>query len=112
MELTTETKGDVAVHRLSGRLDTATSAGAERGILGPLAAGQPRMILDMRDVAYVSSAGLRVVLLAAKQAKAAGGGIALFGLQPAVRDVFDISGFARILAIAPGEAEAEAMLPR
>lgn len=110
MDLITERKGGTVVHRLSGRLDTATSAAAERGILGALAPGQARVLLDMREVAYVSSAGLRVVLLAAKQAKAAAGGVALFGLQPAVRDVFDISGFSRILAIAPGEAEAAAMI--
>lgn len=110
MELTTERKGNVTICRLAGRLDTATSGAAERGITGLVAPGQARLVLDMRDVAYVSSAGLRVVLLAAKQAKAAGGSVALFGLQPAVRDVFEISGFARILAIAPGEAEALAML--
>ena len=110
MDLITERKGGAVIHRIAGRLDTATSAAAERSILGAMAPGQSRVLLDMREVAYVSSAGLRVVLLAAKQAKAAAGGVALFGLQPAVRDVFDISGFSRILAIAPGEAEAAAML--
>ena len=46
----------------------------------------------MRAVTYISSAGLRVVLSSAKRAKAAKGGLAVFGLQPAVKEVFEVSG--------------------
>jgi anti-anti-sigma factor len=110
MNVTTEVTKRAVIHRLSGRLDTASSPAAEQAILQALRPDQSRVILDMRNVDYVSSAGLRVVLLAAKQAKSAQGTLALFGMQPGVREVFDISGFSRILSILPGEAEAIAQV--
>ena len=110
MNVTTEVTKRAVIHRLSGRLDTASSPAAEQAILQALRPEQSRIVLDMRNVDYVSSAGLRVVLLAAKQAKSAQGALALFGMQPGVREVFDISGFSRILSILPGEAEAIAQV--
>lgn len=110
MNVTTEVTKRAVIHRLSGRLDTASSPAAEQAILQALRPDQSRIVLDMRNVDYVSSAGLRVVLLAAKQAKSAQGALALFGMQPGVREVFDISGFSRILSILPGEAEAIAQV--
>lgn len=106
MNVTTEVTRHAVIHRLSGRLDTATSPGAEKVILEALTPERSHVVLDMRDVTYVSSAGLRIVLLAAKQTKAANGALALFGMRPDVREVFDISGFSRILSILPSEAEA------
>lgn len=110
MKVTTEITKRAVIHRLSGRLDTATSPAAEKTIMQALSPEQSRIVLDMREVAYVSSAGLRIVLLVAKQAKAAQGALALFGMQPGVREVFDISGFSRILSILPSEAEAIAQV--
>jgi anti-anti-sigma factor len=68
------------------------------------------VILDMRDCTYISSAGLRFVLTVAKQAASARGGLAIFGLQPAVNEVFESSGFQNILSIVPDEAQARASL--
>jgi anti-sigma B factor antagonist len=61
-------------------------------------------------VAYVSSAGLRVVLMAAKLAKANGGAVSLFGLQPMVREVFTMSGFDKVVTIRDDEAAALAAI--
>jgi len=60
----------------------------------------------MREVTYISSAGLRVIVLSAKQAKAANGGFAVFGLQPAVSEVFEVAGFRTIIPIVSSEADA------
>ena len=54
---------------------------------------------DLGEVHYVSSAGLRVLLKAAKQAKAGGGAFAIASPQAPVREVLEISGFDKILAI-------------
>lgn len=105
MNITTETRGAVAIHRISGRIDTATGPEAERTLTAEVKQGG-RAVLDLRDVSYVSSAGLRVVLLAAKLARAQGGAVALFGLQPTVREVFAISGFDRVVTIRDDEAAA------
>ena len=110
MEPNSRTDGQVVVHRIAGRIDTSTSPAVEAAIKAKLAEDSTRILLDMREVTYVSSAGLRVVLLVAKQAKAANGSLALFGLQPSVREVFDISGFGKIIPIAASEAEARAVI--
>lgn len=66
------------------------------------------LVLDFGCVEFVSSAALRVVLLAAKETRAKGGGFAIYGLREAVRRVFDISGFARVITMAGSEADAVA----
>ena len=78
-----------------GRLDTAAAPAVEERLVALV--GASSVVLDLADVRFVSSAGLRVLLLAAKAAKAAGRGIAVCALQPGVREVFEISGFDRII---------------
>jgi len=109
MNVTTETKDGALIHRISGRIDTATSKAAESALTAEVKQGK-RVAFDMSQVAYVSSAGLRVVLLAAKLAKANAGAVVLFGLQPTVREVFAISGFDRVVSIQESEAAALAAL--
>lgn len=65
------------------------------------------LLIDLRELVYVSSAGLRVILMAAKRVRAKGGRIALCGLQPQVAEVFEISGFG---AIVPIHADRESAL--
>ncbi|MBI3057596.1 MAG: STAS domain-containing protein [Betaproteobacteria bacterium] len=67
---------------------------------------QQAVVLDFSSVDYISSAGLRVLMLAAKQARASGGTVALAALQPVVLEIFQISRFDKVLACHPGIAEA------
>lgn len=90
--------GDVAVVVANGRLDSNTSGHLEE-ILSERARSRPALIVDLKDVAYVSSAGLRVLLKAAKLAKAGRNRLALVGLAPQVKEVFDVSGFTPIFQI-------------
>jgi anti-anti-sigma factor len=101
---------DICIVRLRGRLDTATSAGVEQEIASHLAGGARRILLDFSELNYVSSIGLRTVLVAAKRMKAEGGKLALCSLNPQVAEVFSISGFASILDIHPTPESAEAKL--
>jgi len=109
MNVITEVKGEILIHRISGRIDTATSPEAEGKLTADLRQGR-RVAFDMSAVSYVSSAGLRVVLMAAKLARANAGAVVLFGLQPTVREVFAISGFDRLVTIREDEAAALAAL--
>jgi anti-anti-sigma factor len=104
MQITSSKSGALNVATLEGRLDTATAAEAEATLIGMLAA--PGMVLDMTQVRYVSSAGLRILLKLAKEAKAKGAAYSLVGLQPAVREVFEISGFDKIIPAFATRAEA------
>lgn len=82
-----------------GRLDSSSAKPFEDELLPTVSAGERPVVIDFSDVAYVSSAGLRVMLIAAKKSKAAGTALALSGLAPHVREVFDISGFSAFFTI-------------
>ncbi|GAB0115898.1 STAS domain-containing protein [Acidisoma sp. C75] len=89
---------------VQGRLDGSTAAKAEEALLPLL--GTARVVLDLAAVSFVSSAGLRVLLKAAKLAKSSGTAFVICGMQPTVREVYEISGFDRIIEAHPGRAEA------
>jgi anti-anti-sigma factor len=90
----------------SGRLDANTSPAFEREMLAELNRSPRGLVMDFSALGYVSSAGLRVVLLAAKKVKAAGGAFVLCGLAPAIAEVFKVSGFLSILTVEPDRAAA------
>jgi anti-anti-sigma factor len=96
--------------RLTGRLDTTTSADAEKKLLELFQANGSKAAIDCSALDYISSAGLRVILMVAKKARQGQGKMVLFGLQPNVREVFEISGFLRILDVAADRGAAQASL--
>ena len=106
MELAREVDNGITIYRLSGRLDAMTGPALDQSIESAVNGGSLRLVFDMRGVTYVSSAGLRSILVAAKRAAAAKGGIAIFGLQPAINEVFEITGFHKIIPIVGDEAQA------
>lgn len=105
MDIVRDKDGDVAVFRLSGRLDSNAAASAEAD-LGAAVTGAPQLVIDLSGLDYISSAGLRVILVLARKVQQASGKMALFGLQPAVRQVFTVSGFDTIISIQPDAAAA------
>ena len=80
---------------LNGRLDGTTSTTTEKDLLALLSGDINTIDIDISNLDYLSSAGLRVLLVAAK-----GGKIVLHGPKPTILEVFKISGFDRIIAIA------------
>jgi anti-sigma B factor antagonist len=92
-----------------GRLDFDAAPGFQESveqIFGAAGKAPAVVIIDGTGLEYVSSAGLRAVLLAARAAQRAGSAFALCALQPAVREVFDLSGFSRIIAVHADRAAA------
>jgi anti-anti-sigma factor len=108
MELAHESAGDVVVAKLAGRLDSSAAPSAEEQLMGLVAGGAPRLVIDLSKLEYVSSAGLRVLLLVARKVQQAQGKLALFGLAPGVREVFSISGFDTIFTVRDDAATATA----
>ena len=66
--------------------------------------------MDFAGIDYISSMGLRSVLMAAKRARQQTQRLILTGLQPHVREVFEISGFLSILEVAPSFDQAQSLL--
>ena len=105
MEMQKEQVGDAHVVTVTGRLDGIYGS-AFANQVGELIIGtNPKILIDFTDVDYVSSAGLRALLLLVKKTKASGGAFALCGLNEQVREVLDISGFTQMFSIHPGRAE-------
>jgi anti-anti-sigma factor len=98
----------LSVAVIEGSLDTASAASVEERIL-PLVKGA-RVVLDMAQVRFVSSAGLRVLLKAAKMAEATGGKFAICAMRPMVREIYEISGFDKIIPPYATREEAAAAL--
>ena len=109
MEFSERRAGKTVVLAPVGRIDMA-SADTFRDRLIPLigsaAAGGESVVLDFSGVDYISSAGLRVLMLAAKEARSSGGKIAVAALQPLVNEIFQISRFDKVLACHGGVNEA------
>jgi len=106
MEIVEEKAGDVLIVTLKGRLDTNSSKEAEKQILDRIGAGEHRLVIDLAELDYLSSVGLRVLLLAAKRMKAVQGQLAVCTLKPEVATIFDIAGFAAIFRILATRDEA------
>lgn len=113
MNLRIEEIGDVSCVAPVGRLDFDAAPGFQEAVERVLrGAGKApvALIIDGAALEYVSSAGLRAILLLAKAAQRAGISFALCSLQPAVREVFELSGFSQIIAIHPDRETARARL--
>lgn len=99
MEIIEEAKGRVAVVKARGRLDSATSGSFAQRLDHLASAPEARMVVDFSGVDFVSSAGLRAVLLVVKKVKSANGAVALCAVQAPVLEVLDITGFASMIDI-------------
>lgn len=101
-----EEQGAVRILALSGRLDTETSADLELALQDLQAAGATHFLIDLAEIGYVSSAGLRVLLALAKQLDGGRGSLRLCELNAAVTQVFDVAGFSKLFSIYPTRAAA------
>ena len=111
MEITSSNLGSVRVLHVHGRIDHAHAKAFENALAPHLAdcslTGSP-VVLDFAHVVYISSVGLRVLLLAAKQVKAQQGRIAIAALTAIVTEVFQVSHFNLVLKVFPDIAAAAA----
>jgi anti-sigma B factor antagonist len=106
MEITEDKKGDIVILALSGKLDASTSKTFEDKLLADIDSGGQRFVIDLAQLEYVSSSGLRVLLVAAKRLTSSKGKIVLCSLKDHIRHVFDLAGFSSILTIFGSRDEA------
>jgi anti-anti-sigma factor len=110
VEIREETKDEALVIAPVGRVDSVSSGELERHIVSRLDAGTRRLVIDLGGVEYISSAGLRVLMLANKQAKAQGGTLVVAALQPIVKEIFEISRFTVVFEVFSSVRDAVARL--
>src|SRR5262245_7911997 len=99
MEITERKTVDIVTLGLSGKLDATSAKTFEEKILTRIESGDRRIVIDLAQLDYVSSAGLRVFILASKRLSSANGKMVLCALKDPVKEVFDIAGFLSIFSI-------------
>ena len=97
MDITLDERPGATVVALKGRLDFQAAETTQARLSALLARpeGIQAIVIDGSELSYVSSAGLRVFLTLAKDAKAASVPLAVAALHPSAAEVFEISGFAQ-----------------
>ncbi|MGD9556267.1 MAG: STAS domain-containing protein [Mangrovibacterium sp.] len=99
MKVTTQTNGPEVYIQVEGRIDTTNYNEFESAVNEVLRDNTRQIYLDCSELNYISSSGLRIFLTIQKKMMAAGGKLKLYGMQPAIREIFDISGFSSIFSI-------------
>ncbi len=110
MEIVSEKQGAVVVFKLKGRLDAVTAPGFEQRCLHWLEAGESRFAVDLGEVEYISSAGIRSILNIADMLKAKDGGLALSRTSGMVEKVLQIADIPAMFPLYPTLEEAVAHL--
>ena len=110
MEITVTQKQNVSVVALKGRLDVITSNDLNVVLMAEIERGARMMVVDFKEVDYVSSSGLRVLLQARKRLKSLGGTLILSGVKDFVREVLTAVGFDTIFPITGTEEDGVANL--
>ncbi len=98
---------ETIVVRPQGRLDAAGAPKLEQELKQLLARGQSRLIVDLTQISYISSNGLRVLLTTLKTARKNGGALKLCGMNARLAEIFEMVGFDQVFEIYPTRAEAE-----
>lgn|SRR5574341_1037172 len=106
MEIAEDKRGDIFILKLKGRLDSITSSKLEEKFLSLLNKEEKKVVVDCSQLDYISSAGLRVLLMVSKRLRGTNGKIVLASLQNQVKEVFDIAGFSSIFTIFQSQEEA------
>lgn len=110
MDVSETSEGDVRVVSVRGRLDSTTAPGFAERLSRALDEPKRRLLIDFSQLEYISSAGFRVLLVAARQASETDGAIALSGVAGKVRQLFDLGGFLDLFQICGTRAEGIAAL--
>jgi anti-sigma B factor antagonist len=103
MKIEERTIGDVHMISVRGRMDTVSSKDVEASLSRAAEDGRKRIVVNMSDVDYISSMGLRVLVAAYKRQKKEHGSLELVSLQPHVQNIFKIAGLDRVFPIYTSE---------
>ena len=99
-------ENEVVAIEVEGEVDAHTARELDKAISDLLAQGHSRLALDISQIDFISSAGLRVVIYAHQEALQHGGRVKLFGLNTRVRRVFEMAGLDESLSLSDTLQEA------
>ena len=106
MEIMERNQSGVAVIEIKGRLDSKTTADLEQKVLGLLDSNTQRLLVDMAELDYINSSGLRVLVMAYQRLKKSGGKLAISGTKDYIMEVFEIAGYHRLFNLFASQEDA------
>ena len=109
MEIGQRRDGNILILSPAGRIDNESSPAFQARLLAALTPGVV-VLVDLSSIEYVSSAGLRALMMGSKQSKAANGRLAVAALGPVVKEIFEISRFSLVVQVFDTPADALAAL--
>ena len=99
MEIACSKHGASVVMKINGELDALSASTFSEECYKWIQAGETHLILDLEQLSYISSAGLKAILKTGKESKAAGGAMVFCNLQNDIASIFDIAGLAPLFTI-------------
>lgn len=110
MDIQTEQQEGVLVLKPQGRIDSANAHDFQQSLSAAIGDRQSAVVADFEGISYMSSAGLRAILIVAKAMRQRGAKFALCAMTPVIQDVFNISGFSKVISVEDSRAEALARM--
>ncbi len=108
MEISTEREAAALIVKAAGRIDGSNSQQFQDDLEAVIDDGDRAVVMDLEQLSYISSSGLRAMLLIARKLQRQQARFALCSLSESIREVFEISGFDRIIAVHAARSEAVA----
>ena len=108
MNIEARFSGDTAVGVVSGRVDSSNAKEFDAELSGIIDGGATNLVLDCGSLRYISSAGLRALLIAIRKTNQAGGALALCHVPENILEVLEVSGFVRLTKVFDTVEEAQA----
>ncbi len=106
MEIQTRKEKGTVIVSVKGRIDAVTAPDFDKNMIDLISKGEKTFVVNLGELDYISSAGLRSILALAKKLKERDGKILLAGVRGSVEEVFKISGFSSMFKIFDSEESA------
>jgi anti-anti-sigma factor len=103
---------DIWVVTPEGRINVPTARSLEEAVNNLLDEGRKRVVVDLGEASYITSLGLKTLLVAQRRARSLGGDLQLAALTPRMREIFEMAGFHEVFAIHTTIADAAESLKR
>jgi len=106
MEINKKLVEDIAIVAVSGKIDAITSRDLEFTLMELLDQNSTRVVIDLKEVDFISSGGIRVFIAFKKKTIERKGDLVLSSLQPFVTEIFEMTGLPKLICVYPNQGEA------
>lgn len=106
MEINRKLMGDIAIVAISGKIDAITSRELESTLKELLDQNISKVVMDLKEVDFISSGGIRVFIAFKKKLLERKGDLVVSSLQPFVMEIFEMTGLPSLISIYPNQGEA------